>query len=46
MRYEELKGTIDDLCSVNQESDIITFYKWRFIATDPTITELVGTALV
>ncbi|MBZ9607299.1 hypothetical protein G9F73_005595 [Clostridium estertheticum] len=44
MGYEELKGTIDDLCRVNQDSDIITFYKRVLKASNPTIIELVGTA--
>ena len=43
MRYEELKGTVDDLCIANQDSDIITFYKQVFKDSNPTIIELVGT---
>ena len=43
MRYEELKGTINDLYSSNQYSDILPFYKQIFKASNPTIIDLVGT---
>ena len=43
MRNEEVKGTIDDLCSVNEENDISTFYKQVFKESRPIIIDLIGT---
>ncbi|MCB2357364.1 hypothetical protein [Clostridium estertheticum] len=43
MRNEEVKGTIDDLCSVNEDNDILTFYKQVLKDSRPTIIDLIGT---
>ncbi|MBX4263017.1 hypothetical protein [Clostridium estertheticum] len=43
MRNEEVKGTIDDLCSVNEKNDILTFYKRVLKDSSPTIIDLIGT---
>jgi len=42
MRNWEVKGNINDLCGVKQESDILTFYNKVFKASEPTIIELIG----
>jgi len=38
-----VKGNIKDLCGVNQENGILTFYNEVFNDCRPTIIELIGT---
>lgn len=44
LRYKQSKGSMEEVCRINDESDIIPFYKRLFKEAEPTIIELVGTA--
>ncbi|MBU3180704.1 hypothetical protein [Clostridium psychrophilum] len=44
MRYKQSKGSMEEVCRINEEDDIIAFYKRLFKEVEPTIIDLVGTA--